>query len=65
MSRLAPRLPIPGLESSLEKYLKSLEPFIEDDNHTRLHLRTLADDFREGLGKKLQARLKGEYLDTS
>ncbi|TIC64247.1 acyltransferase ChoActase/COT/CPT [Wallemia mellicola] len=58
MSRLAPRLPIPGLESSLEKYLKSLEPFIEDDNHTRLHLRTLADDFREGLGKKLQARLK-------
>ena len=65
MSRLAPRLPIPGLESSLEKYLKSLEPFIEDDNHTRLHQRTLADDFREGLGKKLQARLKGEYLDTS
>lgn len=64
MSRLAPRLPIPGLESSLEKYLKSLEPFIEDDNHTRQHLRTLADDFREGLGKKLQARLKGEYLGT-
>ena len=59
MSRLAPRLPIPSLESSLEKYLKSLEPFIDDDSHTSSHLRAIADDFRDGLGKKLQTRLKG------
>ncbi|TIB34946.1 hypothetical protein E3P86_02755 [Wallemia ichthyophaga] len=58
MSRLAPRLPIPPLESSLEKYLKSLEPFIDDDHHVRSHLRAIADDFRDGLGKKLQTRLK-------
>ncbi|EJD49075.1 acyltransferase ChoActase/COT/CPT [Auricularia subglabra TFB-10046 SS5] len=65
LTRPLPRLPIPKLEDTLAKYLRSLKPFYEDDAErlgrdprTEAAKREqLASTFRDGLGKTLQDRL--------
>ncbi|KZV97484.1 acyltransferase ChoActase/COT/CPT [Exidia glandulosa HHB12029] len=63
--RQLPRLPVPRLEDTLQKYTRSLQPFVDDDAE-RLGLSVaeevekrdrLARTFRDGLGKTLQERL--------
>ena len=57
------RLPIPKLENSLENLIKSIEPFIDENNNSSFnHYRYVVKDFHHGLGKKLQNRLLGEVF---
>ena len=76
--RELPRLPIPPLDKSLERYITSLKPLlleqalksgqgqqqVEQELEKR---RQWAQDFqsKDGLGRLLQERLKGEYADDS
>lgn len=69
--RRRPRLPVPPLEATVERYLESIEPFIAHiaaaeqctEQDARAKRRSWADDFVKsgGLGLKLQERLKGTY----
>lgn len=68
-----PRLPVPDLHKTLERYLKSLEPFLlEDaavggrsfDSSRELRVRW-ADEFERGLGKVCQDRLLGQSTTTA
>ena len=64
------RLPIPKLENTLQGYLKSVVPFLKEDEARggqpfadALAVRQAwADDLQTGLGQVLQERLKGEYF---
>ncbi|GAA5879501.1 hypothetical protein JCM16303_003226 [Sporobolomyces ruberrimus] len=68
-SKSLPRLPVPPLPATLDKYVTSLRPFLldqaakegENDHWVESELakrRELAKDFEAGLGKVLQERLK-------
>lgn len=60
-----PRLPVPELRKTLDKYLAALEPFLREDEkrggmpyQSGLSLRQKwADEFERGIGKVLQDRL--------
>jgi len=64
-TRNLPKLPIPTLQSSLDRYVTSLRPFLLESNELDKGLeerRELARSFAEdGLGIKLQERLKGKF----
>ena len=51
-----PSLPVPSLESTLEKYLKSCEPLATPEEME--HTRALVEDFKRGAGPKLQEILE-------
>lgn len=76
--RELPRLPIPPLDKSLERYITSLKPLIleralqagqgEDAVEAELNKRReWAADFqsKRGLGRLLQERLKGQSIDSA
>ena len=62
-----PRLPVPRLRDTLDRYLKSLEPFLLEDevrgglaSSKAMQERVKwANEFEHGLGKTLQERLIG------
>ena len=62
-----PRLPVPDLHKTLQKYVTSLEPFLLEDEvkglssyaQTRALRERWADNFEHGIGKVLQERLQG------
>ena len=62
-----PRLPIPSLHNTLEKYLKSIEPLLLEDarnggipfEEARFKRAVWAKHFEEGLGSICQQRLLG------
>lgn len=62
-----PRLPIPSLRSTLDKYLKSIEPFLLEDVtkgglpfNEALQKRVIwAEEFEKDLGQVCQRRLVG------
>lgn len=66
--RSLPRLPVPPLRATLDRYLKSLEPILEQDEEkgggkagSELQKRAQwAKEFEDGLGKVLQERLVGK-----
>ena len=60
-----PKLPVPKLRQTLDRYLKSLEPFIaeQDEANAELEMKKrvqMAEEFENGIGKLAQARLIGE-----
>jgi hypothetical protein len=65
-SKSAPRLPVPPLRQTLDGYLESLLPFIEDLPGNKDVLleerRKWTDDFKSGIGRLCQDRLIGVYL---
>jgi len=50
-----PRLPVPALHDTMERYLRSVRPLKSDEDYNRLEL--LVRDFEKGLGPKLQRYL--------
>jgi len=57
MSQVLPKLPIPPLHQSLEKYLRSLKPLVDDEDFA--HTQSLVEVFsrKGGHGEKLQSQL--------
>lgn len=66
-----PRLPVPALDKSLERYIKSLRPLLLEQARQEgtgeasveegiRQREAWAKDFENGLGRLLQERLKGE-----
>ncbi|CAF4590901.1 unnamed protein product [Rotaria sp. Silwood1] len=53
-----PRLPIPKLELTCERYLTALKPILNNDEKSFELTRQLVDDFRMGDGKRLDAQLR-------
>ena len=51
-----PSLPLPSLQLTLEKYLRSVRPFLTDLEY--LTTVKKADNFRNGIGKIIQFNLK-------
>ena len=51
-----PSLPVPSLEDTLEKYLKSCQPLSTPEEME--HTRALCDDFLKGKGPTLQSMLE-------
>ncbi|XP_066946043.1 carnitine O-palmitoyltransferase 1, liver isoform isoform X2 [Macrobrachium rosenbergii] len=50
-----PRLPLPVLKDTMTRYLRSVRPLMDDEAYVRME--KLADDFQNGIGKKLQRYL--------
>ena len=63
-----PRLPVPDLHKTLQKYLKSIQPFLlEDEKRGGVDFKSaledrvkLVNDFERGLGPLCQQRLLGK-----
>lgn len=72
-TRNLPRLPIPTLDASLDKYLTSLRPFLAETEGGQVGVeralerrRVMARQFKQsGLGDRLQGRLKGLSYSSS
>lgn len=68
--KVRPRLPIPPLRQTLDKYLASLEPVLREDERAggQSFAKAYAlrekwvNDFEAGIGKVLQERLFGASL---
>lgn len=64
-----PRLPVPPLRDTLDRYLKSLEPFLLEDEarggssfrESMNSRQAWAKEFELGLGQTLQERLVGTF----
>ncbi|CAF0927076.1 unnamed protein product [Adineta steineri] len=53
-----PRLPIPKLELTCERYLSAVKPILNNDEKSFEQTRQLVEDFRSGDGKRLDAQLR-------
>ncbi|KAL7014655.1 hypothetical protein ACKWTF_016048 [Chironomus riparius] len=52
---LLPRLSVPPLKDTIQRYLRSMRPIVDDENYQRL--KREAEDFESGIGRKLQKYL--------
>lgn len=50
-----PRLPLPAVKDTMQRYLRSVRPLLDDENYERMTV--LAKEFETGIGKKLQRYL--------
>ncbi|XP_014600783.1 PREDICTED: carnitine O-palmitoyltransferase 1, liver isoform isoform X3 [Polistes canadensis] len=50
-----PRLPLPSVEDTMRRYLRSVKPLLDDENYIRME--RLAKEFQNGIGVKLQRYL--------
>lgn len=53
-----PRLPIPKLEQTCERYLAALKPILNNDENAFNQTRQFVEDFRSGDGKRLDDQLR-------
>ncbi|GLG94337.1 Protein withered, carnitine O-palmitoyltransferase [Gryllus bimaculatus] len=47
-----PRLPLPAVQDTMKRYLRSVRPLLNDEDYSRME--KLAADFEKGIAKKLQ-----------
>ncbi|KAJ8937761.1 hypothetical protein NQ318_006624 [Aromia moschata] len=47
-----PRLPLPSVHDTMQRYLRSVKPLLSEDGYKRME--KLANEFENGIGKKLQ-----------
>lgn len=59
-----PRLPLPPLKDTIERYLLSIKPLCESEEHYK-EIERKAHEFRNGIGKKLQFYLTLKSYWTS
>uniref|UniRef100_A0A8C5MVR1 Carnitine O-palmitoyltransferase 1, muscle isoform n=1 Tax=Leptobrachium leishanense TaxID=445787 RepID=A0A8C5MVR1_9ANUR len=50
-----PKLPVPPLDDTIERYLQSVEALLDEEKFNRM--KTLAEEFKKDLGRKLQKYL--------
>ncbi|KAM4747541.1 carnitine O-palmitoyltransferase 1, muscle isoform [Rhinophrynus dorsalis] len=50
-----PKLPVPPLEDTIQRYLQSVQPLLDDEKFSRM--KVLAEEFQTDLGRKLQKYL--------
>ncbi|GFQ92989.1 carnitine O-palmitoyltransferase 1, liver isoform [Trichonephila clavata] len=50
-----PNLPVPDLDKTMDRYLQSVKPLLDEEKHKRMQI--LAKEFSSGIGKKLQRYL--------
>ncbi|XP_046412845.1 carnitine O-palmitoyltransferase 1, liver isoform isoform X1 [Neodiprion fabricii] len=50
-----PRLPLPSVEDTIQRYLRSVRPLLDDENYARMERH--ANEFKDGIGVKLQRYL--------
>ncbi|KAG8576508.1 hypothetical protein GDO81_009887 [Engystomops pustulosus] len=50
-----PRLPVPRLEETIDRYLQSVQPLLDEEKFNRM--KELSEEFQKGLGRKLQKYL--------
>ncbi|XP_070190742.1 carnitine O-palmitoyltransferase 1, liver isoform-like isoform X2 [Littorina saxatilis] len=50
-----PKLPVPSLHDTMQRYLESVESLMEEERYNRM--KKLAKEFEDGLGRKLQRYL--------
>ncbi|XP_075064553.1 carnitine O-palmitoyltransferase 1, muscle isoform [Mixophyes fleayi] len=50
-----PKLPVPRLEDTIERYLQSVQPLLDEEKYSRM--KCLAEEFQKDLGRKLQKYL--------
>ncbi|CAF3493767.1 unnamed protein product [Rotaria socialis] len=55
-----PTLPLPNLDDTLRRYLRTIRPLCDDTEYRRMEV--LAEDFRRTIGKKLQRYLWLKWL---
>lgn len=60
---LLPYLPVPNLNDTIRKYLRSVRPLLDDENYDRI--KKSAIDFQNGVGRRLQRYLKLKHLISS
>jgi hypothetical protein len=56
VDELLPSLPLPDLDKTLNKYLESVKPFVNDLEYMRTE--SLVENFKTGIGFKLNELLK-------
>ncbi|XP_031553075.1 carnitine O-acetyltransferase-like [Actinia tenebrosa] len=61
-----PRLPVPSLQQTMDKYLQAVKPLVDEDDYK--NTKTLVEEFRKpgGVGEKLQERLleRAKFTDN-
>ncbi|CAL4066368.1 unnamed protein product [Meganyctiphanes norvegica] len=50
-----PKLPLPALNDTMTRYLRSVRPLVDDENYARME--KLSVEFKNGIGRKLQRYL--------
>lgn len=50
-----PKLPVPSLDDTMSRYLRSVRPLLSDEKYRRME--RLVEEFRNGLGRRLQRYL--------
>lgn len=50
-----PKLPVPSLEGTMERYLLSVQPLLDEEKYKRME--KLVEEFKNGIGPKLQRYL--------
>ncbi|ORX49514.1 acyltransferase ChoActase/COT/CPT [Hesseltinella vesiculosa] len=58
-----PKLPVPALQATMQKYLKSVRPLLNDEDYKQTEQWT--KEFESGIGGKLQERLLARANDPS
>lgn len=51
-----PSLPVPRLDNTVDKYLRSVRPFLDDEQMK--HTEQVAEQFKNGIGRALQEKLE-------